>query len=189
MVLLFRFVWLQPRVFRDDEIGLLAQHLQKMELMSIGIGKRIRGLADCELFYWHKSLLDTYLSEAHHKHFESSRLEYVLAAVYDCKSAILQVISNDWNWLLFVMRLLVWKRFVFVLLEVLTWLLARYCFIIVSRFIIVHCEKKSFEKPNITQSRGLLWFILKWGNVTGEAHKSRDSIGPVWAIRSPSTEA
>jgi len=84
-------------VFRDDEIGLLAQHLQKMELMSIGIGKRIRGLADCELFYWHKSLLDTYLSEAHHKHFESSRLEYVLAAVYDCKSAILQVISNDWN--------------------------------------------------------------------------------------------
>ena len=92
IVLLF---FLQPRVFRDDEISLLAQRLQKMELMSTGVGKRIRSLADCELFYWHKSLLDTYLTEAHQKHFESKRLEYALAAVFDCRPAILQVI--DYN--------------------------------------------------------------------------------------------
>ena len=92
IVLLF---FLQPRVFRDDEISLLAQRLQKMELMSTGVGERIRSLADCELFYWHKSLLDTYLTEAHQKHFESKRLEYALAAVFDCRPAILQVI--DYN--------------------------------------------------------------------------------------------
>ena len=80
-------------MFRDDEISLLARHLQKMELMSTGVGKRIRCFADCEIFYWHKSLLDTYLSEAHQKHFESSRLEFALAAVSDCKFAILQVID------------------------------------------------------------------------------------------------
>ena len=77
--------------FRDDELLLLAQRLKKMELLSLGVRKRLARLADCEVFYWHKSLLNTYLAEAGLRHFETIRLGYALWAVNDCRNALAQV--------------------------------------------------------------------------------------------------
>jgi hypothetical protein len=42
----------QPQAFRDEDFPLLANILQKMELVAYGIFRRMRNLADCELFYW-----------------------------------------------------------------------------------------------------------------------------------------
>lgn len=77
--------------FRDEELSLLAHRLQKMELLSIGIRYRLTRLADCEVIYWHKSLINTYLPEARERRFESTRLAYTLMAVMDCQKALEQV--------------------------------------------------------------------------------------------------
>lgn len=77
--------------FQDEELSLLAHRLQKMELLSVGIRHRLSYLADCEVFYWHKSLLNTYLPEARERRFESSRIGQTLMAVMDCESALASV--------------------------------------------------------------------------------------------------
>ncbi|KAI9557930.1 hypothetical protein GHT06_014682 [Daphnia sinensis] len=74
--------------FRDEELSLLAHRLQKMELMSIGIRHRLAELADCEMFYWHKSLINTYLPDARERRIESSRLGKTLLAAMDCQKAL-----------------------------------------------------------------------------------------------------
>lgn len=74
--------------FRDEELPLLAQRLQKMELLAVGFRKRLVDLTDCEVFYWHKALIHTYLAEAGQRHFEPDRLSYALMAVYDCEKAL-----------------------------------------------------------------------------------------------------
>ncbi len=76
--------------FKDEELTLLAQRLQKMELLSTGIRKRLEELTDCEVFYWHKTLLHTYLGEAGQRHYESDRLSHALRAVQDCQKALNQ---------------------------------------------------------------------------------------------------
>ena len=77
--------------FRDEELSLLAHRLQKMELLSVGIRQRVSELADCEVFYWHKSLLNTYLPEARERRFESPRIGQTLMAAMDCEVALASV--------------------------------------------------------------------------------------------------
>ena len=77
--------------FRDEELSLLAHRLQKMELLSVGIRSRLAILADCEVFYWHKSLITTYLPEARERRFESSRIASTLKAAMDCLKALASV--------------------------------------------------------------------------------------------------
>lgn len=74
--------------FRDDELPLLAQRLQKMEMLTTGIHHRLQDLTDCELLYWHKSLFSTYLADAAQRRFESDRLMFAIMAVYDCRTAL-----------------------------------------------------------------------------------------------------
>jgi len=81
--------------FRDDELPQLAQRLKKMELLSFGVRKKLVRLSDCQVFYWHKSLLNTYLAEAGLRHFETVRIGYALWAVNDCRAAIAQVKHID----------------------------------------------------------------------------------------------
>ena len=81
--------------FRDEELPLLAQRLQKMELLAGGIRERVKDLADCEVFYWHKALLHTYLAEAGQRHFEPNRLGYALLAVHDCRDALRRAIHVE----------------------------------------------------------------------------------------------
>ena len=43
----------QPPAFRDQDLRLLANVLQKMELLANGVQRRVHDLADCQFLYWY----------------------------------------------------------------------------------------------------------------------------------------
>uniref|UniRef100_T1J3X6 WASH complex subunit 4 n=1 Tax=Strigamia maritima TaxID=126957 RepID=T1J3X6_STRMM len=77
----------QLKSFRDDELNNFYLIMRRMEAIS-NLNERLKAATDCSFLYWHRVIMDSYLTDVFENPSIAPRVPYLYAALQDCLPGI-----------------------------------------------------------------------------------------------------